>query len=81
MEGLTELTAGRTRGETRAGKLESGREEMYTFNVDNAPSAGEIGFGFRSPIRLHLGQAESIPHNWVDIEKSDFYEEWLNAMS
>ena len=52
----------------------------YTLNVDNAPSPGEIGFGFRSPIRLHLGQAESIPHNWADIQKSDFYEEWLNAM-
>ena len=72
MEGLPVLTAGRTRGKTRAGKLESMREEMYAFNVDNPPSPGEIEFDFRSPIGLHLGQAESIPHNWADIQKSDF---------
>ena len=63
-EGLPELTAGRTRGETRAGamlvKLESVGEEMYAFNVANASSPGEFEFGFRSPIGLHVGQAESI---------------------
>ena len=84
MEGLPQLTAGRTCGETRAGallaKLESVREEIYAFNVDNASSPGEFEFDFRSPIVLHVGQAESIPHNWVDIQKSEFYEEWLNAM-
>ena len=51
IEGLPELAAGRTRGETRAGtlltKLESAQEEMYAFNVENAPSPGESGFGFR----------------------------------
>ena len=57
---------------TRLGKLESMREEMYAFNMNNPPSPGEIGFDFRSPIGLHLGQAESIPHNWADIQKSDF---------
>ena len=81
MEGLPELASRRTRGETRAGallaKLESVREEMYAFN---ASSPGEFEFGFRSPIGLHVGQAESIPQNWVDIQKSEFYEEWLNAM-
>ena len=84
MEGLPELTAGRTRGETRAGallaKLESVRKEMYAFNVANASSPGEFGFGFRSPIGLHVGQAESIRENWADMQKSEFYEEWLNAM-
>ena len=84
MEGLPELTAGRTRGETRAGallaKLESVREEMYACNVTNASSPGEFEFGFRSPIGLHVGQAESIPQNWADIQKSEFYEEWLNPM-
>ena len=84
MEGLPELTAGRTRGETRAGawlaKLESVREEMYAFNVANASSPGEFEFGFRSPIGLHVGQAESVPPNWADIQKSEFYEELLNAM-
>ena len=81
MEGLPELTAGRTRGETRAGallaKLESVREEMYAFN---ASSPGEFEFGFRSPIGLHVGQAESIYPNWADIQKSEFYEEWLKGI-
>ena len=67
IEGLPELTAGRTRGETRAGallaKLESVREDMYRFNVDNAPSPGESEFGFHSPIGLHVGQAKCIPQN------------------
>ena len=84
MEGLPELTAGRTRGEMRAGallvKLESAREEMHVFNVANASSPGEFEFGFLSPIGLHVGQAESIPQNWADIQKSEFYKEWLNAM-
>ena len=79
IEGLPELTAGRTRGETRAGallaKLESVWEEMYAFNVASASSPGEFEFGFRSPIGLHVGQAESIPQNWADIQKSEFYEE------
>ena len=70
MEGLPELTAGRTRGETRAGallaKLELVREEMFAFNVANTSSPGEFEFGFRSPIGLHVGQAESIPQNWTD---------------
>ena len=81
MGGLPELTARRTRGETRAGallaKLESVREEMYAFN---ASFTGEFEFGFRSPIGLHVGQAESISQNWADIQKSEFYEKWLNAM-
>ena len=42
MEGLLELTPGRTREETRAdallAKLESVREEMYAFNMANASS-------------------------------------------
>ena len=84
MEGLPELTAGRTCGETRAGallaKLESAREEMYAFNVANASSPGEFEFGFRSRIGLHVDQAERIPQNWADIQKSEFYEEWLSAM-
>ena len=84
MERLPELTPGRTRGETRAGallaKLESVREEMYAFNVANASSPGEFEFGFRSPTGLQVGQAVSIPQNWADIRKSEFYEEWLNAM-
>ena len=84
MEGLPELTAGRTRGEMRAGallvKLESVREKMHVFNVANASSSEEFEFGFRSPIGLHVGQAESIPQNWADIQKSEFYKEWLNAM-
>ena len=67
MDGLPELTAGRTRGETRAGallaKLDLVREEMYAFNVANASSPGEFEFGFRSSIGLHVGQAESIPRN------------------
>ena len=46
MEGLPELTAGMTRRETRAdallAKLVSVREEVYAFNVDNAPSPGEF---------------------------------------
>ena len=79
MERLAELIAGRTRGETRAGallaKLESVREEVYPFNVANASSPGEFEFGFRSPIGLHTGQAESIPPNWADIQKSEFYKE------
>ena len=44
------------------------------------PCSGEFKFGFRSPIGLRVGQAESIPQNWADIQKSEFYEEWLNAM-
>ena len=81
---LPEWTAGRTRGKTRAGallaKLESVREEMYAFNVANASTPGEFEFGFCSPIGSQVGQAESIPQNWADIQKSEFYEEWLNAM-
>ena len=84
MEGLPELIAWRTRGETRAGallaKLESVREEMYTFNVANASSPGEFEHGFPSPTGLRVGQAESIPQNWADIKKSEFHKEWLNAM-
>ena len=84
MEGLLRLTAERTRDKTREGallaKLESVPEYMYAFNVDNESSPGECEFGFRSPIGLHVGQAESIPPNWADIQKSEFYEEWLNAM-
>ena len=61
MEELPEWTAGRTRGETRAGallaKLESVRDEMYAFNVANALSPEEFKFGFRSPIGLRVGQA------------------------
>ena len=78
------MTAARTRGETKAGallaKLESVREEIYAFNVDNTPSPEESEFGFRSPIGSHAGQAESIPQNWADIQKSEFCEEWLRAM-
>ena len=85
MEGLPQLTAGKTSGEMGAGalltKLESVREEMYTFNVGSALSPGEFEFGFRSPIGLHVGQAESIPRNWADIQKPEFYEELLNAMT
>ena len=70
MGGLPELTAGRTRGETRAGallaKMELVREEMFAFNVANTSSPGEFEFGFRSPIGLHVGQAESIPQSWTD---------------
>ena len=77
MEGLPELTAGRTREETRAGallaKLESVREEMYAFNVANASSPGEFEFGFRSPIGLHMGQAESIPQTLSDISRRTWY--------
>ena len=44
MEGVPQLTAGRTREETRAGPLlailKSVREEMYAFNVDNAYPQG-----------------------------------------
>ena len=84
MEGLPGLTAGRTRGETREGallaKLETVLEATYAFNVDNASSPREFEFGFRSPIGLHMGQAESIPQNWAYIHKSEFYEEWLNDM-
>ena len=44
MEGFPELTAGRTREETRAdallAKLESAREEMYAFNMTNVSSPG-----------------------------------------
>ena len=65
MEGLPGLTAGRTHGETRAGalltKLQSVREEMYAFNVDSASSSGKFELGFRSPIGLRVGQAESTP--------------------
>ena len=84
MERLPKLTAARTRAEMRAGalvaKLESVREDMYAFNVANASSAGEVEFGFLSPIGLHVDQAESNPQNWADTQKSEFYEEWLNAM-
>ena len=84
MEGLPELTSQRTRGETKAGallaKLEPVREETYAFNVANASSPGEFEFSFRSPIGLHVGQAESIPQNWADIQKSEFYEEWFSLM-
>ena len=77
MEGLPELTAGRTRGETRAGallaKLESVREEMYAFNVANASSPGVFEFGFRSPIGLHVGQSESIPQTLSDISRRTWY--------
>ena len=70
MEGLPELSAGRPRGETRAGallaKLDSVREEMYAFNVANVSSPREFEFGFRSPIGLQVGQTESIPQNWAD---------------
>ena len=62
-------------------KLESVREEMYAFNVDNAPSPGESEFGFRSPtdwITRESGRLHS--QNWADKPKSEFYEEWLNAM-
>ena len=80
IEGLPQLTAGMTRGETRACGLlanleKSVRKEMYAFNVDNAPSSGEFEFDFRSPIGLHVGHAESIPQNWADIQKSEFHEE------
>ena len=62
-------------------KLEkSVRKEMYAVNVDNVPSSGEFEFDFRSPVRLHVGQAESIPQNWADIQKSVFHEEWLSAI-
>ena len=84
MERLPELTPGRTRGETRAGallvKLESVREEMYAFNVANASSPGEFEFGFRSPPGVQVGQAVSIPQYWADLQKSEFYEEWLNTL-
>ena len=52
---------------------------MYILNVDNAPFSGEFEFGFHSPSGLHVGLAESIPQNWAEIQKSEFYEEWLNA--
>ena len=81
IEGLPELTAGNTRGETKASsllaKLESVREEMYAFNANNVPSPGEFEFGFRSPIRLYVGQAERFSQNWADIQKSEFYEKCL----
>ena len=84
MEGLPELTAGMTRRETGAdallAKLVSVRDEVYAFNVDNAPSPGEFEYDFRSPIGLHVDQPESIPQNWAGIQKSEFYQEWLNAM-
>ena len=73
------MTAERTCGQMRAGallaKLESVREDIYAFNVANASSPGEVEFGFLSPIGLHVGQAESIPQNWADIQKFEFYEE------
>ena len=84
MEEFPQLTAGRTRGETGAGallaKLELVWEETYAFNVANASSPGKFEFGFRSPIGLHVGRAESIPQNWTDRQKFEFYEEWFNAM-
>ena len=77
MEGLLELTAGRTLGETRAcallAKLESVREEMYACNVANASSPGEFEFGFRSPIGFHVGQAEIIPQPLSDISRRTWY--------
>ena len=27
-----------------------------------------------------MDYAESIPQNWADIQKSEFYDEWLNTM-
>ena len=27
-----------------------------------------------------MGQAEGIPQNWADIQKYEFYEEWLKAI-
>ena len=27
-----------------------------------------------------MGQADGIPQNWANIQKFEFYEEWLNAM-
>ena len=84
IEEFPELTVGRTRGETGTGalltKLESVRKEMYASNVDNVPSPRESEFGFRSPIGLHVGQAECIPQNWADIQKSEFYKEWLSGI-
>ena len=81
MGGWPESTFGRKHGETKAGallaKLESVREEMYAFN---ASSPGKFEFGFHSPIGLHVNQAESIPQNWADIQKPEFYEKCLNAM-
>ena len=53
---------------------------MYASNVTNASSPGEFELAFRSPIGLHMGQVENIPRNWADMQKSEFYEEWLNAM-
>ena len=51
IEELPELTAGRMRGETKAGallaKLDSVLEEMY---ANNAPPPEKFEFGFRSPI-------------------------------
>ena len=41
---------------------------------------GEFEFDFRPLLGLHVGQAKSIPHDWADMQKSEFYEEWLNAM-
>ena len=80
MERLPELTAGRTRGETRAGallaKLKSFREEMYAFDVANASSPGEFGFGFRSPIGCKWVR----PRAFTKIGPIEFYEGWLNAM-
>ena len=76
MEGLSQLTAGRTRGETRAGALpailESVREEMCAFNVDNALSPGEFEFGVRSPIGLHVGQADSISKKLTDTKSPSY---------
>ena len=74
------MTAGRTRGETRAGallaKLESLREEMYAFDVANASSPGEFEFGFRSPIGCKWVRPRAFPK----IGPIEFYEGWLNAM-
>ena len=83
IEGLPGLTAGRTRGKTREGallaKLESVREEMYAFNVANASSPGSLCLV--SVHRLDCTWVRSsIPPNWADIEKSEFCEEWLNAI-
>ena len=59
MEGLPELTAGRTREETRAGallaKLESVREEIHAFNVADASSSGEFEFGFWGALWSAIG--------------------------
>ena len=44
-------------------KVDLVQKNVYAFSVDNAPFPGESEFGFRSPIGLHVGQAECIPQN------------------